>query len=469
LVQDAIPIAELVSIPVETTVGISETRSELRRSYSASLEGWVGRGSICWLSVSVPLLASDMSLLHALRLATPVALIWFLVAVAVEQSSPDRRPAFGPVARVLWRGAIGLIAVLGVVASAGGAAPSVSELLVASAAAVVAGIAWEARVARAETSTMAVLIVGGGPGAVTLARTLAGARSRCELAGIVCDEPVDDRRLSMSVLGSVDALAAVVAAVRPRVLAVGKTVATERVFGALAEVVDEEVSIVGLEELQEFLLGRLPVRDVDFTWLMSALHLYRRPYGRLTKRVFDILLAVVGLVLTAPLMGVVALALRQTGGTVLYRQIRQGQRNEPFTILKFRTMRDDAELDGTPVWAIADDPRVTRLGRMLRRTRIDELPQLWNVLTGTMSIVGPRPERPEYFAALSENMPLWSLRTLLKPGITGWAQINSGYAADVAAAETKLSYDLWYLRHRSLLVDAAICARTVFRLGVGSR
>jgi lipopolysaccharide/colanic/teichoic acid biosynthesis glycosyltransferase len=186
------------------------------------------------------------------------------------------------------------------------------------------------------------------------------------------------------------------------------------------------------------------------------------------KRAFDMVVATVGLVLAAPLMLLVALALKRSG-SVLYRQTRQGQGNVPFTILKFRTMRPDAEGDGRPVWAAVQDPRVTKLGRVLRRTRIDELPQLWNVLTGSMSIVGPRPERPEYFETLSELMPLWSFRTLLKPGITGWAQINSGYAADFAGAESKLSYDLWYLRHRSLLVDAAICARTFARMTSGAR
>jgi lipopolysaccharide/colanic/teichoic acid biosynthesis glycosyltransferase len=293
--------------------------------------------------------------------------------------------------------------------------------------------------------------------------------SYCDPIGIVCDVPVCSSPGDPKVLGMLDELGDIVRATRPSIVAIGENIERERVFAALAEVVDDEVSIAGLDELHEFLLGRLPVRNIDSTWLMSALHLYRRPYGRVTKRAFDVVVAVLGLLLAAPVMAVAALVLKQSGGSVLYRQARQGQRSSTFTIVKFRTMREDAEPDGRPVWATVADSRVTRFGKMLRRTRMDELPQLWNVLKGDMSIVGPRPERPEYFDVLSEALPLWSLRTLLKPGITGWAQINDGYAADLSGAEVKLSYDLWYLRHRSLLVDAAICARTLSRLTFGAR
>ena len=123
------------------------------------------------------------------------------------------------------------------------------------------------------------------------------------------------------------------------------------------------------------------------------------------------------------------------------------------------------------MWAEERDPRATGLGRFLRRTRIDELPQLWNVLRGDMSIVGPRPERPEFLAELQETVPFWTRRHLVKPGITGWAQVKRGYTADAEGTVEKLSYDLWYLRHRSLVIDLAICARTFTTLvsGTGSR
>jgi lipopolysaccharide/colanic/teichoic acid biosynthesis glycosyltransferase len=134
-------------------------------------------------------------------------------------------------------------------------------------------------------------------------------------------------------------------------------------------------------------------------------------------------------------------------------------------------MRENAEEDGIPLWAEEEDPRVTRTGRFLRRTRLDELPQLWNVLKGDMSIVGPRPERPEFYEQLEDKVPFWSRRHLVKPGITGWAQVRRGYTSDSEGTAEKLSFDLWYLRHRSLLVDLTICGKTFLTLidGDGAR
>jgi lipopolysaccharide/colanic/teichoic acid biosynthesis glycosyltransferase len=144
---------------------------------------------------------------------------------------------------------------------------------------------------------------------------------------------------------------------------------------------------------------------------------------------------------------------------MIYRQTRVGEGGRHFTMFKFRTMRADAEAD-LPAYADLRDSRVTPVGRVLRMTHLDELPQLWNVLRGDMSIVGPRPERPEFIPMLEEAVPFFSRRLLVKPGVTGWAQLRSDYSSDVEGAEDKLSYDLWYLRHRNLLVDLAICAKT---------
>jgi lipopolysaccharide/colanic/teichoic acid biosynthesis glycosyltransferase len=147
-------------------------------------------------------------------------------------------------------------------------------------------------------------------------------------------------------------------------------------------------------------------------------------------------------------------------GTVLYRQTRLGERGRLFTIVKFRTMRDEAEADGHARWSTSHDPRVTSLGRILRKAHLDELPQLLNVLRGDMSMVGPRPERPEFVELLEREVPFWHRRLLVKPGVTGWAQLKGGYASDCEAMAEKLSYDLWYLRNRNVIVDLAICAAT---------
>ena len=163
--------------------------------------------------------------------------------------------------------------------------------------------------------------------------------------------------------------------------------------------------------------------------------------------------------------------MKRTPGPLLYKQTRSGEHGRPFTILKFRSMAAAAEEPGKAQWAGHDDPRIIAGGRLLRRTRLDELPQLWNVLRGDMTIVGPRPERPEFMTLLSHEVPFWSQRLVAQPGITGWAQIRAPYSFDELGAEEKLSYDLWYLRHRSLALDTVICVKTMATLltGAGAR
>jgi lipopolysaccharide/colanic/teichoic acid biosynthesis glycosyltransferase len=158
----------------------------------------------------------------------------------------------------------------------------------------------------------------------------------------------------------------------------------------------------------------------------------------------------------------VALAIKmESPGDVLFRQVRTGKGDRDFVIFKFRTMRHDAEKQSGAVWAQENDPRVTRLGNFLRRTRIDEIPQLFNVLMGDMSIVGPRPERPEFISTLKEKVPYYSERHFVKPGITGWAQVCYPYGASVEDALEKLRYDLYYIKNYSLLFDFIIIFKTV--------
>src|SRR5215218_9704175 len=192
-------------------------------------------------------------------------------------------------------------------------------------------------------------------------------------------------------------------------------------------------------------------------------HLRQRPGRRPSKRLFDVLLAVSGLAATVLLLPLLVLLVKWTPGPLIYRQTRVGERGRRFTMYKLRTMPADAERPGEPVFAQAHDPRASAAGRFLRRTHLDELPQLWNVLKGDMSIVGPRPERPEFVEMLEASIPYWSRRLLMKPGMTGWAQVRCGYASDCASAAEKLSYDFWYMRHGSLAVDLAVCVKTVLQ------
>ena len=180
------------------------------------------------------------------------------------------------------------------------------------------------------------------------------------------------------------------------------------------------------------------------------------------KRSFDILLALFTLMLVLPVLLLTAVAIKCEGyGCILYRQERVGLRGNVFVLLKFRSMSEDAERDGSPVWAAKRDPRVTRVGWFIRKLRIDELPQLYNVLRGDMSFVGPRPERPYFVSRLAQSIPYYHERHSVKPGITGWAQVNYPYAASLEDARNKLSYDLYYLKNRGLFLDIIILIRTV--------
>lgn len=212
-------------------------------------------------------------------------------------------------------------------------------------------------------------------------------------------------------------------------------------------------------ELQR-ILGRVPVETLKFDDPAR----YRRrpglPYA-VVKRALDLVIAIPLALIVAALVPVLMLAIRlDSPGPLFYSQTRLGRDGRRFRIHKFRTMRQDAEANGA-AWATTDDPRVTRLGRILRSTRIDELPQVWNILRGHMTLIGPRPERPELAALIEEHLPEFSLRTGVTPGITGWAQICAGYGRSVHDARTKLEYDLFYLAHASLLFDLKILLNTV--------
>jgi exopolysaccharide biosynthesis polyprenyl glycosylphosphotransferase len=223
--------------------------------------------------------------------------------------------------------------------------------------------------------------------------------------------------------------------------------------------------------LYEALTGRVLVEKLTPGWLIFANEFERGEFSRRVRRVIGAVLAGAALILLTPLFAVLALAIKlDSRGPVLFRQKRTGERGVVFDILKFRTMREDAEKETGAVWAGENDPRVTRVGRILRATRLDELPQLWNVWRGDMFFVGPRPERPEFVAKLSREVPYYAQRHAVKPGITGWAQINYRYGSTVEDAAVKLEYDLFYIQNVSLLLDLKIVIGTIrVVLGAGNR
>ncbi len=219
----------------------------------------------------------------------------------------------------------------------------------------------------------------------------------------------------------------------------------------------------------ESLLGQIPVDVVNHRSVLGC-GLSNARYGlNLVKRALDVVLAGVGLVVGIPAFLVSALLVRLSSpGPILYSQIRVGRYGKPFWIYKFRTMRVDAEENGA-VWAKENDDRTTFVGRLLRKSRLDELPQLWNILRGDMSFVGPRPERPEFVAKLRDRVAYYDLRHLVPPGLTGWAQIRYRYGSSVEDARRKLAFDLYYVRHYSPTFDLAICLRTFVAMAKGAR
>ena len=223
------------------------------------------------------------------------------------------------------------------------------------------------------------------------------------------------------------------------------------------------VRVVEAANLLESLSGRIPLRDLRPSWLIFSTGFHKPRVMSAVKRLGEALTATVLLVLTSPVMALVALAVRLSSrGPVLYRQTRVGKNSCCFDLLKFRSMAEDAEAGSGPIWAPGDDdPRITPVGHLLRRSRLDELPQLWNVLKGDMSFVGPRPERPHFVDKLRKVIPYYDERHGVRPGITGWAQVKFPYGSTLEDAEEKLEYDLYYVKHMSFLLDVAILLETV--------
>jgi exopolysaccharide biosynthesis polyprenyl glycosylphosphotransferase len=217
-----------------------------------------------------------------------------------------------------------------------------------------------------------------------------------------------------------------------------------------------------VEPFYERLTGKIPAEAMRPSYLIFNEGFLQHPLAVAAKRAVDALFACVAILLTWPAMILTALAVRlDSPGPILFRQTRTGLSGQPFTLLKFRSMRQDAERETGPVWARENDPRITRIGRFIRKTRLDELPQLFNVLGGSMSMVGPRPERQKFVDELAAAIPYFRQRHIVKPGLTGWAQINYPYGNTVEDASQKLQYDLFYIKYQSLLFDLSILFHTI--------
>ena len=249
---------------------------------------------------------------------------------------------------------------------------------------------------------------------------------------------------------------------RRAVVVSGKVQIDDRLRDALSGAIRSGCRVITLAGLTGMVSGKVPLDDPDV--LRMLFHVQEMPARtvRLLERSIDVAVSAMLLVLTSPLIIAMAIAIRvEDGGPAMFRQIRIGLHSKPFTLLKFRTMRQNAETGGTSQWASKGDQRVTRIGAYLRNHRLDELPQLINVLKGEMSLVGPRPERPDLVDQLCTEIPLYNCRHLSRPGLSGWAQVNFPYAASIEDTREKTSYDLFYVLNRSPLLNVIILLQTM--------
>jgi len=310
-----------------------------------------------------------------------------------------------------------------------------------------------------------ILIFGAGPAALVVAQTLRKADPNADIVGFVAGP--NERETAVPVQELLDQSNTL-----PRLaqkLGVDEIVValTERRAGSmpLRQLLDCKVSGTKVYDLNthfEKTLGQIRIDFVSASWLIFGDGFNQGAWRTAVKRVFDTFSAAVLCIVSAPIMVAAAIAIKlESPGPVLYRQERVGQNGKTFSIAKFRSMRTDAEKDGKPRWASANDDRVTRIGHFIRRLRIDELPQLFNVLKGDMSLVGPRPERPYFVEQLTQEIPFYALRHSVKPGVTGWAQVRYPYGATVEDSQEKLQYDLYYVKNHTLFLDLVVLMETV--------
>jgi sugar transferase (PEP-CTERM system associated) len=345
-------------------------------------------------------------------------------------------------------------------------------LLTAAIAAVLV-MAWRAAfkvISARFTPRERLLLVGTSPAAIVLARELFERRQELgvEIVGFVDTDAsrVGAPVINPGVVGTLDDIPALTA--RLGVNRVVVSLSDQRGKLPMDKLLDMRlrsgVLFDHLASVYEEYTGKIALENLRPSWLIFSTGFRKTRLWLITKRACDIVAAVFGLVLALPLSAITALLVKldSPGDPVFYHQERVGLNGATFIIHKFRTMRSDAEAGTGPVWSAGDsDPRITRVGHLLRKTRLDEIPQLWNVLRGDMSLIGPRPERPEFVEQLTQQIPYYGQRHVVKPGVTGWAQVRYSYGASVEDALEKMQYDLYYVKHLSLRFDLLVALETI--------
>jgi sugar transferase (PEP-CTERM system associated) len=313
-----------------------------------------------------------------------------------------------------------------------------------------------------------LLLVGTSSASIELARELFARRHELgvEIAGFIDPDPsrLGAPVLNPGVIGTIEDIPSLVERLHIDRVVVSLADARGRLpMDRLLDIrLKNGVTFDHLASVYEEYTGKIAVENLRPSWLIFSDGFGKTRASMAAKRAFDVGLSLVGLIVSLPVMALVAAAVRATSaGPVLYRQQRVGLNGHIFTVLKIRTMRQDAEASTGPVWSRPNDARVTPIGRFLRRTRLDEVPQIWNVLRGEMSVVGPRPERPSFVEQLTAQIPFYGQRHVVKPGLTGWAQVRYTYGASVEDAIEKLQYDLYYIKNLSFALDLVIVLETI--------
>ena len=311
-----------------------------------------------------------------------------------------------------------------------------------------------------------ILIVGTGETARKVARQILAQRDFAyRIVGFVDDDRsrIGERIVNPSIVGAPEDIPALVARHQIDRIVVG--LADRRGKLPIEQLLKAKMTGVRVEDATttyERVTGKILIDDLRPSWLIFSEGFRVSRWTRFMKRTIDLTLSVTMGIVCFPLMVLTALAIwLESGRPIFYCQERVGENGRPFTLCKFRSMRRDAEQAGRPVWARHDDDRITGVGRFIRKTRLDELPQLWNVVRGDMSFVGPRPERPYFVEELGKEIPFYQQRHAVKPGLTGWAQVKYRYGASLEDAMEKLRYDLYYIKHLSIFFDLTIVFDTV--------
>lgn len=315
------------------------------------------------------------------------------------------------------------------------------------------------------TNRRRVLIYGAGPAGALVAQTLRQSDPFVEVVGHLASP--NEAEVSVQGGDLIPATSDLLALAREQEVDEIIVALTERRGGSmpLRQLLDCKISGIEVWDINthfERRLGQMRLDYVKAGWLIFGDGFEQGVARTSIKRMFDILSSLVLLVPGLPLIALAALAIRlESPGRVFYRQVRSGLHGKPFEVIKLRSMVNNAEKEGRPQWATTNDARITRVGKFIRKTRIDELPQLFNVLKGDMSMVGPRPERPFFVDQLIAELPYYAVRHSVKPGVTGWAQVRCDYGSTVDEAKIKLQYDLFYVKHHSLFLDALVMLETV--------